>query len=180
MPNKKLIPAVVFCAFVLSACGGGGGGSSAATPPTTPASAPPAASSPGASSGSSAPLATSATNPFASNSAQATIFAAVNSYRSQVGAGVLADDPILDTAATAHATYLQANLESGNLGGALSHDEVSTFADFYADTPLDRAQKAGAPATEFIGEDLTASAQNTPVAAGTDCVRGSTRFQCNK
>jgi hypothetical protein len=99
MPNKKLIPAVVFCAFVLSACGGGGGGSSAATPPTTPASAPPAASSPGASSGSSAPLATSATNPFASNSAQATIFAAVNSYRSQVGAGVLADDPILDTAA---------------------------------------------------------------------------------
>lgn len=168
MLTKKLILAVVFCAFVLSACGGGG--SSAATSPATPASAPPAASSPSGSSGSSAPLATTATNPFAANSAQATIFAALNSYRSQVGVGELADDPILDTAATAHATYLEANLANGNLGGQLSHDEVSTFADFYADTPLDRAQKAGAPTTEFVGEDVAASAQTTAVAAGNDCV----------
>jgi hypothetical protein len=169
MFNKNFISVAVVAALVLSACGGGGG-SSAATPPAATASAPAAASSPSASSGSSAPLATSATNPFSANSAQATIFNAVNTYRNQVGVGELADDSILDTAATAHATYLEANLGNGNLGGQLTHDEVSTFADFFADTPLDRAQKAGAPATEFIGEDLTASAQNTPVAAGTDCV----------
>jgi hypothetical protein len=169
MFSKKIVSVVVIAALVLSACGGGGG-SSATTPPTTTASAPPAASSPSTSSGSSAPLATSATNPFSANSAQATIFAAVNSYRNQLGVGELADDPILDTAATAHATYLSANLGNGDLGGALSHNEVSTFSDFYADTPLDRAQKAGAPVTEFIGEDLTASSQAAPVAAGTDCV----------
>ena len=131
-----------------------------ATSPATTASAPPAASSPSTSSGSSAPLATTATDPFAANSAQAAIFAALNSYRGQVGVGELADDPILDTAATAHATYLQENLANGNLGGQLSHDEVSTFADFYADTPLVRAQKAGAPVTEFIGEDLKPSMRN--------------------
>jgi len=170
MLTKNLIWVAVVAAFTLSACGGGGGGGSgAATPPAATASAPAAASSPSASS-SSAPFATSATNPFSANSAQATIFAALNSYRNQVGVGELADDPILDTAATAHATYLEANLENGNLGGQLTHDEVSTFADFYADTPLDRAQKAGAPVTEFIGEDLTASPQTTPVAAGNDCV----------
>lgn len=169
MLSKRLIPAVLSVALVLSACGGSGG-SSATTSPTTTASAPPAAASPSTSSGSSAPLATSATNPFPASSAQSTIFAAVNSYRNQVGVGELVDDPILDTAATAHATYLQANLENGNLGGALTHDEVPTFTDFYADSPLDRARKAGTPATEFIGEDVAASAQTPPVAGGTDCV----------
>jgi len=167
MLTKKMILVVVVTALVLSGCGGGGGSSTAA--PTTTASAPSAASSP-STSGSSAPLATSTTDPFAANSAQATIFNSVNSYRSQVGVGELADDPVLDTAATAHATYLQANLANGNLGDQLTHDEVSTFADFFADTPLDRAQKAGAPATEFIGEDVAASAQTPPLAAGTDCV----------
>lgn len=176
--NKKLsVLAVLAAGFSISlaACGGGGSSSPASSPVTASspsgASAPAGASSSTGSSGS-APLATSATNPFPTSSGQAAIFTALNSYRSQLGVGVLQDDPILDTSAMAHATYLEANLANGNLAGALSHDEVSTFSDFYAETPLARAQRAGAPPTEWVGEDITVSALTDASQAGSDCVSG--------
>jgi hypothetical protein len=40
----------------------------------------------------------------------------------------------------------------------------------YPPIPLDRARKAGAPATEWIGEDVGDSALTDPAAAGPDCV----------
>uniref|UniRef100_UPI0038B852B5 CAP domain-containing protein n=1 Tax=Paraburkholderia fungorum TaxID=134537 RepID=UPI0038B852B5 len=86
-----------------------------------------------------------------------------------MGVGQISQDAALDTAAQAHTTYLNANLINGSLT-ALSHDEVSTYANVYADTPLDRARKAGVPATEWIGEDVGDSALTDPAAAGTDCV----------
>lgn len=106
---------------------------------------------------------------YAAGTMQAAAFSQLNAYRFSMGVGELAQDPILDTAAQAHATYLNKNFANGNIT-ALSHDEVSTYADYYDDTPLDRAQKAGAPATEWIGEAVTDSTQTTATAAGSDCV----------
>jgi Cysteine-rich secretory protein family len=108
---------------------------------------------------------------YASGSAQAVAFSTLNTYRSTLGVGEVQQDPILDTSASAHATYLNVNLASGALT-VLSHDEVTTLADFYADTPLDRAQKAGAVATEWIGEALGDSEATPDSAASSDCVAG--------
>jgi hypothetical protein len=48
---------------------------------------------------------------------------------------------------------------------------VSTFANYYSATPLSRAQLAGAPATEWIGEDIAAGFPQTSAAAyGSNCV----------
>jgi hypothetical protein len=165
MKNKKLVPVAVFAALVLSACGGGGNSSGSAAPATA-ASTP----APSATTASSATPASSVASPtYAASSAQATAFSQLNTYRLQMGVGELAQDLILDTSAQAHATYLNANFATGALT-ALSHDEVSTLANYYNDTQLDRAQKAGAPANEWIGEAIGDSTQTTATAAGSDCV----------
>ncbi|SIO61551.1 CAP domain-containing protein [Paraburkholderia phenazinium] len=172
--NKKRsesVLAVLAAGFSISLAACGGGGSSPASASVT-ASAPASASSPSVpSTPPSASLTTSATNPFVAGTGPSAIFAAVNSYRSALGVGQLTDDPILDSAALAHATYLEVNFANGNLT-AFSHDEISTLPDFYAETPLARADKAGAPATEFVGEEVTASPLTNATAAGNDCVTG--------
>lgn len=159
--NGMSILATLSLSAMLAACGGGGGGGSSSSSTSAPASAP----------ATSAPLATSATNPFPGGSGQSAMFAAVNAYRSQLGVGVLADDPVLDTSATAHAQYLEVNIANGKLT-SFSHNEISTYTDYYADTPLARAEKAGAPATESVGEVISASPQTDPANAANDCVTG--------
>jgi uncharacterized protein YkwD len=163
MNNKKCLPLTFVVALVLSACSGGGGDSSGSATPAT------AASTPSTTASSATPASSVAKPTYAASSAQATAFSQLNTYRLQMGVGELAQDPILDASAQAHATYLNANFASGAIT-VLSHDEVSTLADYYDDTPLDRAQKAGAPATKWIGEALADSAQTNAAAAGSDCV----------
>lgn len=158
MKNNKCLPLAVIAALVLSACGGGGsdGGSSAPAVPQTPQDP--------------TPLTTSApTSTYAASSMQFAAFNQLNAYRLAMGVGALTQDPILDTSAQAHATYLNANFINSKLT-ALSHDELSSFANYYADTPLDRARKAGAPATEWIGETVGDSMLASDAAAGKDCV----------
>jgi uncharacterized protein YkwD len=164
MFTKKIPPLIVLAVFALSACGGGGGTNASSASATMPSSPP----GPSASTVSS--LQTSVANPtYAASSAQLTAFSQLNAYRAQMGVGELAQDTVLDTAAQAHSTYLNVNFASGAIT-ALSHDEVSTLADYYNDTPLDRAQKAGAPATEWVGEAIGDSQQTTAAAAAGDCV----------
>jgi uncharacterized protein YkwD len=89
---------------------------------------------------------------YTGGTAQASIFSQLNAYRSAMGVGLLKQDPMLDTSASAHALYLVNNFANGNIT-SVSHNEVSTFANFYEVTPLSRARKAGVPATEWVGEN---------------------------
>ncbi|MBN3754303.1 CAP domain-containing protein [Paraburkholderia sp. Tr-20389] len=130
-------------ALALSACGGGGGGS----PTTTTAPVTPPASTGGNLQTSVAPAT------YTGGTMQAQAFSQLNAYRGSMGVGLLAQDTTLDTAAQAHALYLNTNIGTGAIT-SLSHNELSSLPNYYGDTPLSRAQKAGAPVTEWIGEDV--------------------------
>ncbi|MFC0403142.1 CAP domain-containing protein [Paraburkholderia rhizosphaerae] len=134
----------IAASLALAACsGGGGGGSTSTAPATAPAqtSIPPQTNVP--------------PTTFPATTMQAATFTQLNAYRLAMGVGELRQDPILDTAAQAQALYQDSNLANGNIT-ALDHNQVSTFPNFFATTPLDRARKAGAPATEYIAEDIAA------------------------
>jgi hypothetical protein len=163
----KLVTAVAAASLILSACGGGGGGGSNSTAPASGASAP--AVPPTAASGVA--IQTSVPAPtYAADSYQLAAFNAINSYRDAMGVGMLKQDPILDTAAQAHALYLFSNLTAKNIA-TLDHNELVGNLNYYGDTPLSRAQKAGAPSTEYVGENAAAGvAQPTAAAAAADCV----------
>ncbi|MFM0144997.1 CAP domain-containing protein [Paraburkholderia sp. RL18-085-BIA-A] len=162
---KKNISALTAISFAtvlaLSACGGGGGGNGGNTTSSTP-------SVPAANPGnlqSSVPAAT-----YTGGTAQASIFSQLNAYRTAMGVGQLKQDPVLDVSATAHALYLVTNFANGNITST-THNEVSTFADFYEVTPLSRADKAGAPVTEWIGENVAVGlAQANASAFASDCL----------
>jgi uncharacterized protein YkwD len=159
----KLTALAIAASLVLAACGGGGGSNS-----TAPAAS---ASSPSGTTSGAVAVQTSVPAPtYGAATMQASAFATLNAYRLAMGVGEVAQDPILDNSATKHALYLDSNLANGNLT-ALSHNEVTTFANFYGDTPLSRAQLSGAPATEWIGEDIAAGVPQTSAAAyGSNCV----------
>jgi uncharacterized protein YkwD len=162
----KLTALAIAGLLILAACGGGGGGGSNSAAPASSASSPPSTTSGAVALQTSVPAAT-----YGAATMQASAFSTLNAYRLAMGVGEVAQDPVLDTSATKHALYLDSNLANGNLT-ALSHDEVSTFANYYSATPLSRAQLAGAPATEWIGEDIAAGQPQASAAAyGTDCVR---------
>ncbi|WP_036024298.1 CAP domain-containing protein [Paraburkholderia dilworthii] len=162
MNHKKTSALTAFsfaAAVALSACGGGGGssGSGAAAPATTPSGA--------------GNLQTSVPAPtYAGSTAQAAIFSQLNAYRSAMGVGLLKQDSVLDTSSAAHALYLVTNLATSNIT-AVTHNEISTNANYYEATPLSRARKAGAPVTEWIGENAAVGlAQSTGDANGSDCL----------
>lgn len=155
--NFVRVSLVIAMGTMLAACGGGGDGSSAApvtVTPVTPVVTP-----------TSVPISTgvSATT-YAANGFQALFYTGLNNYRLQMGVGTIAQDPVLDTAAAAHSLYLDANLANHNIT-ALTHNEVSTYADFFGLTPLARADAAGANPTEWIAEDVAAG---VPVSASAD------------
>jgi hypothetical protein len=155
--NISALTAVSFAAaLALSACGGGGGSSNSQQT---------SAAAPSTNSGS---LQTSVATPtYTNGSMQAQTFAQLNSYRQSMGVGLLSQDAFLDTAANAHALYLATNMGNGTIN-ALTHTEVSSNAAYYGDTPPSRAQKAGAPSTESIGEDVAAWLLNSPPTASVD------------
>ncbi|MFL9876657.1 CAP domain-containing protein [Paraburkholderia megapolitana] len=164
--KTTVIAAAASLAVLLAACGGGGGGSSAGSGATTPASGTSGASAPATAlpPQSSVPAAT-----YTSNSPAAQIFTTINGYRQQLGVGQMRQDTVLDTAALAHANYEQANLASGAITG-YAHDEASTLPGFTGAWPLQRAQAAGAPKNEWVGEVVGGAYEaNPPGTPGTDC-----------
>jgi uncharacterized protein YkwD len=107
---------------------------------------------------------------YTSGTAQASIFAQLNAYRSAMGVGLIKQDTILDTSASAHALYLVNNFANSNIT-AVTHNEVSNFSNYYEATPLSRARKAGVPATEWIGEVAAVGLnQSTGDANAASCV----------
>jgi hypothetical protein len=107
---------------------------------------------------------------YETSSYEAKAFALVNAYRVSVNVGKLRQDPLLDASAQAHASYLASNLASGELI-ELSHNEVTSFANYYADTPLARARKAGVTTKEWVGEIIAAGRhQPDPDAYARDCI----------
>lgn len=162
--NKIALTTLSLAATItLAACGGGGGGNNgSAAAPAVGASTP---------TTTTATTATSVPTPtYASTTMQALAFASLNSYRLAMGVGELAQDTILDTSSDKHALYLVTNFANGSIT-AVTHNEVSTNADFYEATPLSRAQKAGAPATEWISENAAVGlTQATSAAFASNCL----------
>ncbi|WP_309911209.1 CAP domain-containing protein [Caballeronia sp. LZ035] len=166
--NFKPSMAAIAASLLVAACGGGGGGDNASSgaAPASGASAPTGSQT----TSGVAPRTSVATPTYATGSFQIAAFNQINAYRNAMGVGMLSQDPLLDTSAQAHSLYLFSNLSTGVLSG-LSHDEVAGNANYYADTPLARARKAGAPTTEFIGEIAAAGVASTsPSAAAADCI----------
>lgn len=168
--NLKTIAFYVALAssVTLAACGGGGGSSNSGT--AAPASG---ASAPATTPSSSATISPQASVPaptYTAATMQAVAFTQLNAYRLAMGVGEFAQDTILDTSAQAHALYLNTNFANGSIN-AVTHNEVSTNADYYEATPLSRAQKAGAPVTEWISENAAVGlAQASPTAYASDCI----------
>jgi uncharacterized protein YkwD len=107
---------------------------------------------------------------YETSSYQAKAFELINDYRVSVNVGKLRQDPRLDAAAQAQALYLASNLALGGLT-ELSHDEVPNFANYYADTPLARARKAGVAMKEWVGENIAAGRHQPDLDAyARDCI----------
>ncbi|EKS9798990.1 CAP domain-containing protein [Burkholderia cepacia] len=165
--------AAVVVAAMLAACGGGGDGGSASTGTSNPGAGNGAGS--GSTNGGSAsaalPPQTSVPNPtYGAASAEAQAFATLNAYRQALGVGLLRQDAVLDIAALAHAKYELTNLGSGAISG-LAHDESSSLPGFTGSWPLQRAQAAGAPKNQWVGENIgSAFAATPPGTPGADCV----------
>lgn len=87
---------------------------------------------------------------YADGSGQYALFKAINALRQKLGVGLLAQDATLDAAAQAHAIYL-------NTHSVAQHGETVGDAEFYEATPLARARKAGATATQWVGEVVGAA-----------------------
>jgi uncharacterized protein YkwD len=173
MNNKqtmsKMTALAMAAALALAACGGGGGSSSnsggtpvADTPAPTPATP-----------NASVPRQTSVPAPtYDAGSAQATMFLAINAYRSNVGVGMVSQDANLDTAAQAHAVYEQVNFNSGALT-SLTHTEDAANPSFYEATPYQRARKAGTTINQWVGENVAASYSPDNIQAndGANCAQ---------
>ena len=53
----------------------------------------------------------------------------------------------------------------------LSHNEVPNFTNYYADTPLARARKAGVAMKEWVGENIAAERHQLDLDAyARDCI----------
>lgn len=164
--KKFAVYGVIAASTILAACGGGGGGSSGSSSGTTSSGS----GSTTAAQSSTSPKTSVATPTYASSSMQASAFSMLNAYRLAMGVGELSQDTILDTSGQARALYLNTNFANGSIT-AVTHNEVSTNADYYAATPLSRAQKAGAPATEWISENAAVGlSQASSSAYASDCV----------
>lgn len=165
----RLNSAAFAVSLILSACGGGGG-DSGANNSTAPASVASAPSSSTPVNTNVAPVTSVPAATYDPSSGQIGMYQAINDYRKNVGVGLVAQNNTLDTAAQAHAVYVQSNFNSGVLN-SLVHSEESSNASFYASTPYQRGQKAGAPADMWIGEEVAAgySPTDTLTQDGVDC-----------
>lgn len=176
---RKTAPALlVSAAFMtlVSACGGGGGGTaSTPTAPTTPTTP----------TGPTAPIVTpgdtQTTVPaltYAATSQEYAFVSALNTFRSQVGLGLLAQNAKLDTASANHLGYLLTNdINNGgtvNLntidpttGRSMLHSENGALPKFTGVQEADRAKFASYDGS-YTGEEVTfGGGQGGAVALGT-------------
>lgn len=103
-------------------------------------------------------------NNYPAGSVKAAIAQQLNAYRIAMGVGAMTQDVPLDAAADAHALYLVTN-------SIVSHNEDPALANYYEATPLSRARKAGAPATEWVGENAGLNTnKGTAEANAASCV----------
>jgi len=165
----KLAVISIAAALALSACGGGGGdggsnGSTAGgTQPTTPTSP----STPGGPT--SIPPQTSVPAPtYPSDSPSSVMFSTLNAYRQAMGVGLMKQDTVLDKAAIAHANYGLQNVPSRAIS-ALGHDESASLPGYTGASPVQRAQAAGAPSTEWVGEVAFGGYGPVVQTTGADC-----------
>jgi uncharacterized protein YkwD len=166
--NFKLSMAAIAASLLVAACGGGDSSSSSATPPS-------GASQPAGNANSVAIVApqTSVQAPiYVADSAHYAMFTAINSYRSNMGVGMVAQDLMLDLAAQKHAAYERVNLNSG-AESSLGHTENSPNPSFYEAWPYLRAHKAGTAANLWVGENVAAgySADFKDASEGQQCVQ---------
>jgi len=155
----KTSVSAVAVAMLLVACGGGGGDSA----PSTPVQSTPTTTTPPAPVVTPADIQTSVPAfTYAATSEENMFINALNTFRAQVGLGLLAQSPLLDKAAANHLAYVLKN--DVNTGGTLnmnSVDPVTGRAMFHiesGDKPLftgiqeiDRAKSVGY-AGVYVGE----------------------------
>ncbi|TXI80934.1 MAG: CAP domain-containing protein, partial [Cupriavidus sp.] len=99
---------------------------------------------------------------YADGSGHHALFKAINGLRQKLGVGLLEQDVRLDAAAQAHAIYL-------NTHSIAQHDETVGDAEFYEATPLARSRKAGATATQWVGEVVGAARGPDDTEIGQRC-----------
>ncbi|WP_454744108.1 CAP domain-containing protein [Cupriavidus necator] len=99
---------------------------------------------------------------YAVGSGRLALFRAVNALRQKLGVGLLAQDMALDAAAQAHAVYL-------NTHSVAQHNQTPGDQDFYEATPLLRARKAGAAASQWVGEVVGAARGPNDSEIGLGC-----------
>ena len=144
MRSKILVTLGLIICSSLIACGGGGSSSSSASGGTTGGNSG-GGTNTGASTGtgtknststivSSVPAAT-----YTANSANATIYAQMNTIRLAIGAGLLTENADLDKSAAAHLNYLALN----GIADPSFHVETSGQTGFTGVNPSDRMAAAG-------------------------------------
>jgi len=175
---RKTTPALlVSAAFMtlVSACGGGGGGGGTASPPTAP-STPTGPTAPIVTPGDSQTTVPALT--YSTGSQEFQFVTALNTFRSQVGLGLLAQNAKLDTASANHLGYLLTNdINNGgtvNLntfdpvtGRSMLHIENGALPKFTGVQEADRAKFASYDGS-YTGEEVTfGGGQGGAVALGT-------------
>lgn len=154
MGNAKLGGGLGLVVALFMAGCGGGGGSDGNAPGTAPGTGAVAAQG---------TLVTSVPTATYPAGLAAEYFTTLNDARAKAGAGLVAQNSLMDTAATAHATYVTAH----GLGNT-PHEESPSQSDFYATTVDARLKKAGfmpGTFTEIIGGP-------GPSGLGRDCAYG--------
>ncbi len=162
MASKFKLSLAVVVAATLSACGGGGGSSTASVTPPTPPVTPPVTTP------TVTPADLQTTIPsltYASASQEYAFVTALNTFRSNLGLGLLAQNPLLDTAASNHLHYVLTN--DKNNGGTVDmsvinttynrpqfHIEDSTKPLFTGVQEINRALHSGY-AGAYVGEEGT-------------------------
>lgn len=167
----------IVTALALTACGGGSGGSatSAPTVPTTPTS-PTGPTTPVVTPGDTQTTVPPLT--YAMNSEQYKFVTALNNFRAQVGLGLLAQNPKLDSASASHLAYVITNdvTNGGTInfnaydpvtGRSMLHIEAGSLPKFTGVQEFDRAKFASYEGS-YVGEEVAfGGGQGGAVALGT-------------
>lgn len=157
--KMKQALSIAAAAAALTACGGGSNTPTASTTPTTPVTPP--VTTPTVTPGDLQTTVPALT--YAPSSQEYVFVTALNTFRSQLGLGLLAQNPLLDTAASNHLHYVITNWTVN--GGTVDmntfnttynrpqfHIEVSSLPLFTGAQEIDRAQHAGY-AGAFVGDE---------------------------
>ncbi len=149
----------------LAACGGGGGSDSTSSTSSSGGTSTGSASGSGSSIPTSGTLVASAPTPtYAAGSDQLSAYTELETARQAAGAGALIQSTQIDTAASAHATYLGDNYAQHGI----SHTEDPSLPGYYAASLTDRLNTAGVQYA-LAGEGV-AGVNSSTLATGGDCV----------